>query len=85
MPFSSPTNLDFHLPTQKLLHSLPHSSCYSVISRNSNRRCRPQNSAFYASLSAGRHAAPLRTPKYYERTYETGAEAETWLVEEDEE
>lgn len=69
MSLSSPTDLNFHLPTQQLIHPLTHSCCYSVINRNDNRRCRPQNSALYASLSAGRHAAPLRTPKYHERPY----------------
>jgi hypothetical protein len=85
MPLSSPTNLDFHLPTQQLLHSLTHSRCHSVISRNDNRRCRPQDGALHAPFPAGRHAAPLRTPKYHERTHQTGSEAETWLAEEDEE
>lgn len=69
MPLSSPTNINLHLPTQQLLRSLTHSCCYSLISRNDNRRRRPQDCALYASLSAGRHAAPLRTSKYYERPY----------------
>lgn len=81
MPLSSPSHLNIHLPTEQLLHSLTHSSRYSV----TNRRCRPQNSALYASFSAGCDAAPLRTPKYHEWTHQAGAEAETRLAEEDEE
>lgn len=82
MPLSSPSYIDLHFPPQQLLHS-------AITTSSSNlTRIRSRSRAHGGSVLASRlarAAAALRAPKYHERPHEAGAEAETWVVEEDEE
>ncbi|UKZ46167.1 hypothetical protein TrVGV298_000366 [Trichoderma virens] len=86
MPLTSPSDIDIYFPPQQLLHALPH----SAITSNSScyltriRRPRAHRGSVFASRPAG-PAAALRTPKYHEWPHEAGAEAETWVAQEDEE
>ncbi|OPB37245.1 hypothetical protein A0O28_0041570 [Trichoderma guizhouense] len=84
MPLSSPPYIDLNFPPQQLLHTLPHSRITSSSNFVRIRRPRAHGGSVLASRPA-RPAAALRAPKYHERPHEAGAEAETWVVEEDEE
>lgn len=84
MPLSSPSYIDLHFPPQQLLHALPHSVTDSSSNLIRSRGCRAHDGSVLASRPA-RTAAALRAPKYHERPHEAGAEAETWVAEEDEE
>lgn len=80
MPLSSPPYIDLNFPPQQLLHS--------AITSSNLTRIRSRSRAHGGSLLASRPAGPaaaLRAPKYHERPHEASAEAETWVVEEDEE
>lgn len=82
MPLSSPPYIDLIFPPQQLLHSAITDSSSSNLTRI--RRPRAHGGSVFASRPA-RPAAALRAAKYHEWPHEAGAEAETWVVEEDEE
>ncbi|KAJ4863979.1 acetyltransferase (GNAT) domain-containing protein [Trichoderma breve] len=84
MPLSSPSYIDLNFPPQQLLHALPHSVTDSSNLTGIRSRPRAHGGSILASRPA-RTAAALRAPKYHERPHEAGAEAETWVAEEDEE
>ncbi|KAK4075282.1 uncharacterized protein Triagg1_4403 [Trichoderma aggressivum f. europaeum] len=83
MPLSSPPYLDLIFPPQQPLHStITGSGSGSDLARI--RRPRAHGGSVLASRPA-RPAAALRAAKYHEWPHEAGAEAETWVAEEDEE